>query len=114
MNGIDEVRYAIYARTAAGGPEQIEAQVRAARKAISRRLRTGGAVRQYSDVNAAGGPDGPLAGLAALLHDAASGLLDIVLVTDVTRLSRSAARLREILAALDAAGARLVCVGDPR
>ncbi len=114
MKGLDEVRYAIYARTAAGGPEQIEAQVRAARKAIARDRRTGGAVREYSDVNVAGGLDGQVPGLAALLLDAASGLLDVVLVTDVGRLSRSAALLREILAALEVAGARVVCAGDSR
>ena len=111
----DQVGHAIYARTAAGGTEQIQTQVQAARAAIARDGRGGcAAIKEYIDVNVAGGSDGPGPGLYSLLVDAASGLFDVVVVTDVARLSRSAARLREILTAIDRGGTRVVCVEDAR
>ncbi len=109
----ERARYAIYARTAAGGREQIDAQAGAARKAIATGRRAGCAsVRVYADLNVAGGPGGPGPALAALLDDTAAGLLDVVVVTDVARLSRSAVRLREILAAFEHGGARVASVGE--
>ena len=111
----DRLRYAIYARTAARGPEQIQTQVRAARAAIARHGRgRGAAINEYLDLNVAGGSGTPGPGLCSLLRDAAAGLFDVVVVTDLTRLSRSAARLREIVSAFELGGVRVAWLEAPR
>jgi DNA invertase Pin-like site-specific DNA recombinase len=103
-------RYAIYARTAAGGLEQIEAQVETATATIAHDGDGEGIViKEYVDMDVAGagaGASGP--GLSALLRDAAAGLFDVLVITDLDRLSRSATRAHQILGAIEARGTRVI------
>jgi DNA invertase Pin-like site-specific DNA recombinase len=100
----DGVRYALYARTAAGGREAVDAQLAALRAAVAERA-DGRVAREHVDVNVAAGSG---AGLAALLHDLSDGSADAVLVTDLARLSRSSPRLADLLAAVELSGAQVV------
>jgi len=100
---------AIYARTAAGGPAAVEAQVARARAAIARHLGPGAAAREYRDINVSGaGRPGP--GLTSLLRDLAAGAIDGVVVTDLARFGRSAQCIREVLGAIESAGGELLVV----
>ena len=105
-------RYAIYARTAAGGPGAAGAQVAAIHATIAARGDTE-VVTVHRDIGASGiGAPGP--GLTAMLHDLAAGGIDAVAVTDITRLGRCHTRLADMLAVIERAGARLVCIeGGP-
>lgn len=108
---LDRARYAIYARTAAGGPDEIAAQVQAARATIAlEHSRENAAIEEYIDQNVAAGPGVPAPGLTALLRGAVAGRFDFVLVKDLARLSRSAARLHEIRSAIERGGARITYV----
>ena len=105
----DGVRYAVYARTAAGGSAGADAQVAALRDAVARRG-DGPVVSEHRDVNLSGiGAPGP--GLVALLAEVARGSIDVVMVTGIERLGRSERRLREILASIERAGAVVAEVG---
>jgi len=98
------VRYALYARTAAGGREAVDVQLAALRAAVADRA-DGRVVREHADVNvpAESGP-----GLAALLRDLSDGSADTVLATDIARLTRSSRHLAGILAAVKRSGACLL------
>jgi DNA invertase Pin-like site-specific DNA recombinase len=98
------VRYALYARTATGGREPVDAQLAALRSAVARRA-DGDVVREHADIDV---PSGTGPGLAALLREIGAGDADVVFVTDVARLARSPARLAGILAAIERSGARLL------
>ena len=98
------VRYVLYARTAAGGRATADAQLAALRAAVAERA-DGRVMCEHADVNGRAG-SGP--GLAALLRALSEGRADAVLVTDVTRLTRSSRHLSDILAAVERCGARLV------
>ena len=95
------VRYALYARTAAGGDTAADAQVTALRAAVARR--GGATVAVERDVNVSGaGRPGP--GLTALLDAAATGQVDAIVVAGLDRISRSARTLGEVLGAIRRAG----------
>jgi len=100
----DGVRYALYARTAAGGRATADAQLASLRTAIAERA-DGQVVCEHADVNVPAG-SGP--GLAALLRALSDGSTDAVMVTDLARLTRSSGHLSGILAAVERSGARLV------
>jgi DNA invertase Pin-like site-specific DNA recombinase len=107
----DRVRYAIYARTAAGGPEEIASQVQAARATIVlEHSRENAAIEEHIDLNLAAGHGVPAPGLTALLRGAVAGRFEIVVVKDLARLSRSSARLSEIRSAIEGGGTRITCV----
>jgi DNA invertase Pin-like site-specific DNA recombinase len=64
-------------------------------------------------VNVSGnGAPGP--GLNALLADVASGEIDIVVVTGLGRLGRSAAVLNAVISTIEAEGARVVTAVEGR
>jgi DNA invertase Pin-like site-specific DNA recombinase len=97
-------RYILYARTAAGGRAAVDAQLAALRAVVAQRA-DGRVVQEHADVDV---PAGTGPGLAALLHDLAAGGADMVMETDVARLARAPGRLREVLTAIERAGARHV------
>ena len=99
------VRFGLYARTAAGGPIAVEAQVQALRAAVAQRGGCTVVVERDVNVSGAGGP-GP--GLAALLRVAAAGRIDVILVEGLDRLSRSPRTLARVLASIRAAGASVL------
>ena len=100
-------RCAIYARTAAGGYGPVENQLTLAQAAIA--SRGGVVVGEHRDINVSGsGAPGP--GLLALLAEVASGGIDLVVVTGLTRLGRSPRVLGDILAAIERGGARVLTV----
>ena len=99
------VRFGLYARTAAGGPVAVEAQVQALRAAVA--LRGGGSVVVERDVNVSGA-GGPGPGLAELLRAAAAGRIDVIVVEGLDRLSRSPRTLAGVLASIRRAGASVL------
>ena len=100
-------RCTLYARTAAGGPGPIENQLTRAKAAVARR--GGIVVGEHRDINVSGsGAPGP--GLVALLAEVASGGIDMVVVTGLTRLGRSPLGLGDTLAAIECGGARVLTV----
>ena len=106
-NNLAGYRCAIYARTAAAGDRAVEDQLAWVRTAVA--ARGGVIVREHRDVNVSGaGAPGP--GLAALLAEVAIGGIDLVVVTGLTRLGRSARVLTDTLAAIERGGARVLTV----
>ena len=99
-------RHALYARTAAGGPAAVEAQL----VALQAEIALGGddaTVTVWSDVDTSGaGTPGP--GLTALLDEVERGVIDVVLVTALDRLGRSSQTVAEILARARSAGAAVL------
>ena len=102
---MNTVRFGLYARTAAGGPIAVEAQVQALRAAVARRGGCSVVVERDVNVSGAGGP-GP--GLARLLGAAAAGRIDVIVVEGLDRLSRSPRTLAGVLASIRAAGASVL------
>ena len=99
------VRFGLYARTAAGGPIAVEAQVQALRAAVAQRGEGSVVVERDVNVSGAGGP-GP--GLAELLRAAAAGRVDVIVVASIDRLSRSPRTLDRILGSVRRAGASVL------
>lgn len=66
-------------------------------------------MREHADVDV---PAGTGPGLTALLRDLAAGGADVVLVTDLARLARAPGSLRDILAAVERSGARLLTMTE--
>jgi DNA invertase Pin-like site-specific DNA recombinase len=99
-------RRAIYARTAAGGPAAIDAQVERCRASL-RGDAPPAAVYRDVDVSGAGSP-GP--GLTALLADIDAGRIDHVVVDDWTRLGRTPERVARVEAIARHAGCRISVV----
>ena len=94
-------RYAIYARTATGGPETLEAQVDGAR-ALVRDV----PVMVYRDMDVSGLTTERPA-LSALLFDMEAGKLDEVITRDWTRFGRTLAQVERVRAVADRSGCRL-------
>jgi site-specific DNA recombinase len=103
-------RFAIYARTARKNGLAIAEQIGAAR-ALLRRCGVGEeAVSVYEDDGFPGGSTLP-PGLGRLVRWVAEGGGGVILVQDLTRLSRDLGVLLELLAVFDAHGAELVLAG---
>jgi len=99
------IRYGLYARTAAGGPVAVDAQIEALRATVARQ--GGGSIVVERDVNVSGaGEPGP--GLTALLRAVATGDIDVIVVEGIDRLSRSSRTLTDVLASIRRAGASVL------
>lgn len=101
-----KVRYAVYARTASGGPSAVERQITSARAAVAERG-DGVIVHEYQDVNVSGGGE-PGPGLASLLGAISSGEIDVVVVTGLGRFGRSMASLNDTLNSITQGCARVI------
>jgi len=101
-----KIRYAVYARTAAGGPAAAERQITSARAAVAERG-DGVIVHEYRDVNVSGS-GGPGPGLASLLGAISSGEIDVVVVTGLGRLGRSVVGLNMVLNSIERGSAHVI------
>ena len=99
-------RTAVYARTAAGGPEALDAQVDQAR-ALVRDV----PVVVYRDMNVPGF-DTATPALAELLSDMEGGQVDEVIARDWTRFGRSLSQVERVRAVARSSGCRLRLVED--
>lgn len=96
-------RRAIYARTAAGGPAAIDAQLERCRASLCGDAALAAVYRDI-DVSGAGSP-GPA--LTALLADIDAGRIDHVVVDDWTRFGRTPEGVARVEAIARHAGCRL-------